>query len=84
MAEVVAEFDEVAGAYRAQHAHSPGVSVEALDYFASYKIEYLKNLLQARGRPPEALFDFGAGVGNAPPPLPEAFSGGAHTAPHFH
>ncbi len=70
---LVAEFDEVAGAYRAQHAHSTGVSVEALDYFASYKIEYLKTLWRTRGRQPRVLLDFGAGIGNALAPMHEAF-----------
>lgn len=73
MAEGIAEFDEVAGAYRAQHAHSTGVSIDALDYFASYKIEYLKTLWHARGRTPGALLDFGAGIGNALAPMHEAF-----------
>lgn len=73
MAEVIAEFDEVAEAYRAQHAHSTGVSVEALDYFAGYKIEYLKSLWRARGRQPGALLDFGAGIGNALAPMQKAF-----------
>ncbi|MFM9934874.1 MAG: class I SAM-dependent methyltransferase, partial [Novosphingobium sp.] len=68
-----AEFDEVAQDYRAQHAHSTGVSVDALDYFASYKIEYLKTLWQARGRQPKVLLDFGAGIGNALAPMHEAF-----------
>ena len=77
MAEVLAvtsaEFDEVAQDYRAQHAHSTGVSVEALDYFASYKIEYLKTLWRGRGRQPRVLLDFGAGIGNALGPMHEAF-----------
>jgi ubiquinone/menaquinone biosynthesis C-methylase UbiE len=69
----VAEFDQVAQGYRAQHAYSTGVSVEALDYFASYKIAYVKSLWQARGRQPRVLLDFGAGIGNALAPMHEAF-----------
>ena len=73
LAVTSAEFDQVAQDYRAQHAHSTGVSVEALDYFASYKIEYLKTLWHARGRQPRVLLDFGAGIGNALAPMHEAF-----------
>jgi len=73
MGELVAEFDEVAGAYRAQHAHSTGVSEAGLDYFARYKIEYLKSLWRARGREPRVLLDLGAGIGNALAPMHEAF-----------
>lgn len=73
MADVVAEFDQVAAAYRAQHAHSTGISEDALDYFAAYKIEYLKSLWQARGRAPAVLLDFGAGIGNALAPMHRAF-----------
>lgn len=67
------EFDQVAQDYRAQHAHSTRVSVEGLDYFASYKIEYLKALWQARGHQPKVLLDFGSGIGNALGPMHEAF-----------
>lgn len=68
-----AEFDAVAQDYRAQHAHSTGVSVEALDYFASYKIDYVRQLWRERGRSPAAIMDFGAGIGNALAPMHEAF-----------
>ncbi len=69
----IAEFDEVAQDYRAQHAHSTGVSLEGLDYFACYKIDYLKTLWQARARQPKVLLDFGSGIGNALGPMHEAF-----------
>jgi ubiquinone/menaquinone biosynthesis C-methylase UbiE len=72
-APATAEFDEVAQDYRAQHAHSTGVSVEALDYFATYKIEYVQQLWRERGRRPRVIMDFGAGIGNALAPMHEAF-----------
>jgi ubiquinone/menaquinone biosynthesis C-methylase UbiE len=72
-APAAAEFDQVAQDYRAQHAHSTGVSVEALDYFASYKIEYVQQLWRERGRRPRVIMDFGAGIGNALAPMHEAF-----------
>ncbi|MEI6641484.1 MAG: class I SAM-dependent methyltransferase [Novosphingobium sp.] len=72
-AATTAEFDEVAQDYRAQHAHSTGVSVEALDYFASYKIEYVQQLWRERGRRPRVIMDFGSGIGNALAPMHEAF-----------
>ncbi|GEN98350.1 SAM-dependent methyltransferase [Novosphingobium sediminis] len=68
-----AEFDKVAQDYRAQHAQSTGVSEAELDYFASYKIEHVKQLWQARGRSPRMIMDFGAGIGNALAPMHEAF-----------
>ncbi|WP_298173018.1 class I SAM-dependent methyltransferase [Novosphingobium sp.] len=68
-----AEFDRVAQDYRAQHAHSTGVSEDALDYFASYKIEYVQQLWRERGRSPRTIMDFGAGIGNALAPMHEAF-----------
>jgi SAM-dependent methyltransferase len=68
-----AEFDEVAADYRAQHAHSTGVSEQALDYFASYKIEYVQALWHRKGRNPRTIMDFGAGIGNALAPMHEAF-----------
>ncbi len=68
-----AEFDEVAADYRAQHAHSTGVSEDALDYFASYKIEYVQQLWAQRGRSPAVIMDFGAGIGNALAPMHAAF-----------
>lgn len=70
---VVAEFDQVAQDYRVQHAHSTGVSVEGLDYFARYKIDYLKSLWQTRGRQPGTILDFGSGIGNALGPMHDAF-----------
>lgn len=68
-----AEFDAVAGDYRAQHAQSTGVAVEELDYFARYKIEYVQQLWARRGRSPRTIMDFGAGIGNALAPMHEAF-----------
>jgi SAM-dependent methyltransferase len=72
-AAATAEFDSVAQDYRAQHAHSTGVSVDALDYFARYKIEYLQQLWRNKGRTPRAIMDFGAGIGNALRPMHEAY-----------
>lgn len=68
-----AEFDAVAQDYRAQHAQSTGVAVEDLDYFARYKIDYVRQLWRERGRSPRAIMDFGAGIGNALAPMHEAF-----------
>lgn len=68
-----AEFDRVAQDYRAQHAQSTGVSVDALDYFARYKIEYVQQLWRERGRSPGVILDFGAGIGNALAPMHDAF-----------
>lgn len=68
-----AEFDAVAQDYRAQHAQSTGVAEEDLDYFATYKIEYVQQLWARRGRAPRAIMDFGAGIGNALVPMHAAF-----------
>lgn len=70
----VAEFDQFAEEYYALHADNIRLSGEDPDYFARYKIEEVRRRWEASGRPdPEAILDFGTGIGNSIPHLAKLF-----------
>jgi SAM-dependent methyltransferase len=72
----VAEFDKFALEYDAIHADNIKLSGEDPEYFARYKIEDLRRRRDAAGRAaPEAILDFGTGIGNSLPHLAKAFPG---------
>lgn len=70
----VAEFDKFADEYLETHARNIKVSGEAPEYFARYKIDEIRRVWTARGRPePRVIVDFGAGIGASAPHLRRAF-----------
>ena len=63
-----AEFDTYAEGYLAAHAHNIRISGEDPAYFAGYKIDEIRRRWAALNRPePDAVLDFGAGIGNSWP-----------------
>ncbi len=69
-----AEFDTHADGYLAAHAHNIRISGENPDYFAGYKIHEVRRRWAALKRiEPNAVLDFGAGIGNSWPYLSTAF-----------
>jgi ubiquinone/menaquinone biosynthesis C-methylase UbiE len=76
-----AEFDDYAQDYQATHARNVRISGEAPDYFARYKIEEVRRVWSRSRLPePQAVLDFGAGVGNSLPHLAALFPTAALTA----
>jgi len=70
----VAEFDRFADEYLETHAKNIAVSGESPEYFARYKIDEIRRLWTARGRPePRTILDFGSGIGASIPHLRRAF-----------
>ena len=69
-----AEFDTFAEAYIATHQANIRISGETPDYFARSKVQTVRRRWDRRGGgEPEAILDFGAGIGNAWPWLAAAF-----------
>jgi SAM-dependent methyltransferase len=69
-----AEFDKFAEEYLAQHAENIKLSGEDPEYFAKYKIDAVQALYARLKRPsPEAVMDFGCGIGASLPHLARAF-----------
>lgn len=69
-----AEFDRFADEYLAQHAENIRISGEDPEYFARYKVDALSAHWARLGRPaPEAILDFGCGIGASLPHLARAF-----------
>lgn len=64
-----AEFDRFADEYRSAHARSIGVTGEAPEFFAEYKVLELKRQLGRRHGAVKRLLDFGGGIGNSVPHL---------------
>ena len=70
----VAEFDRFADEYLEMHARNLEISGESPEYFARYKIDEVKRVWAARGRPePKTILDFGAGIGASLPHFRRAF-----------
>ncbi len=75
-----AEFDKFAEEYLAAHSENLRISGEDPEYFARAKAEALRRRWNQLGlTEPEAILDFGAGIGNAWPHLAAAFPGAALT-----
>lgn len=70
---VEAEFDRYADSYRDQHQSSVAFGGFELDYFARYKAQIARRCCDEASQEPERIMDFGSGLGNALPPLREAF-----------
>jgi SAM-dependent methyltransferase len=71
-----AEFDVFAEEYLATHQKNLKISGEAPDYFARYKLDELRRLwTQKRYPEPQAVLDFGCGIGASLPQLARVFPG---------
>src|SRR5690242_820756 len=69
-----AEFDKVAEEYLAIHSRNIRLTGEDPEYFARYKIEEVLRRWTVAGRtPPNAILDFGTGVGASLPHLARVF-----------
>lgn len=69
-----AEFDVFAEEYLATHQKNLKISGEAPDYFARYKLDELRRLWTLkRYREPDAMLDFGCGIGASLPQLARVF-----------
>lgn len=69
-----AEFDRFADEYRADHARNIRLSGEDPDFFASYKIADIHQIVGAtRSAQSLSILDFGAGVGNSIGPVRRYF-----------
>jgi len=69
-----AEFDKFAEEYFATHAANIRISGEDPDYFARAKIDEVGRRWAAlKATEPDAILDFGAGIGNALPFLAKQF-----------
>jgi SAM-dependent methyltransferase len=62
-----AEFDRFADAYHAQHRENIAVTGEGPEYFAEYKINQLKQIVERNQVDVSRICDFGAGIGNSIP-----------------
>ncbi|MEM6905602.1 MAG: methyltransferase domain-containing protein [Pseudomonadota bacterium] len=64
-----AEFDKFASEYEAMHRQNIRLSGEAPDFFAQYKIADIRREWDRAepGREPEAILDFGGGIGSCAP-----------------
>lgn len=70
----VAEFDKFADEYLAAHGRNLKISGETPDYFARYKLDELRRRWTGLKLPePQAVLDFGAGIGNSLPHLARVF-----------
>lgn len=68
------EFDKFADEYIAVHGRNVRLSGEGPEYFSRYKIEELRRRWTAWRRPePDAILDFGCGIGGSLPHLARAF-----------
>jgi len=75
-----AEFDKFAEEYLATHATNIRISGEEPDYFARAKIDEVGRRWAAlKSAEPDAILDFGAGIGNTLPFLAKRFPGAAIT-----
>jgi SAM-dependent methyltransferase len=69
-----AEFDKFAEEYLAAHTENLKISGEDPAYFARYKIDEVRRRWDRERRPePEAVLDFGCGIGASLPHLRRAF-----------
>lgn len=64
---MTAEFDQFADEYDALLRRTIAVTGEGPEFFHEYKIEVLRRLAQGRNVRPEAIVDFGSGIGNSIP-----------------
>ncbi|UFZ02157.1 class I SAM-dependent methyltransferase [Bradyrhizobium ontarionense] len=62
-----AEFDRFADAYEDQHRANIAVTGEGPEYFAEYKIERLRQIVDRNRIDVSQICDFGSGIGNSIP-----------------
>jgi len=62
-----AEFDGFADAYDDQHRENIAVTGEGPEYFAEYKIDRLRQIVETAGIEVSQICDFGSGIGNSIP-----------------
>jgi SAM-dependent methyltransferase len=74
-----AEFDQFADEYLAQHRANIKVTGEDPEYFAEYKIAVLRGILDAAGKIPARIIDFGSGIGASVPWFRKYFARSALT-----
>lgn len=68
------EFDKFAEEYTRMHQKNIRLSGEDVEYFASYKIEDMRNVWTGAGEgEPERILDFGGGIGVSAPHLRRVF-----------
>ena len=67
------EFDRYAGCYHEQHEASIGLSGEAPDFFAKYKVEDVAAAVAKSGTTPRRILDLGGGIGNSLPHMRRCF-----------
>jgi SAM-dependent methyltransferase len=76
-----AEFDKFAEEYLSTHRKNIACTGEDPEYFSRYKIEEVRRRWDSEKRKePDAILDFGAGIGNALPFLASRFPSAAITA----
>lgn len=68
-----AEFDQVADRYEEEHAASIRLSGEETTFFARYKVDDVKRIMDRGGDMPQTILDFGAGIGNSTSHFIKAF-----------
>lgn len=74
------EFDEFADDYLKAHTENTRLTGEEPEYFARYKIVEIHRQLCASGEAlPQAILDFGTGIGSSLPHLQDIFPGAAIT-----
>lgn len=67
------EFDVFADEYTALHTRNIALSGEGSGFFAAYKVADVADLCRREGIVPQAILDFGAGIGNSVPFFRSAF-----------
>jgi ubiquinone/menaquinone biosynthesis C-methylase UbiE len=68
-----AEFDQFADEYREMLRNVTGVTGEAPEYFAEYKIKELAEVVKRRKLQPSSILDFGSGTGSSIPYMRQFF-----------
>lgn len=69
--QVPTEFDQFASEYKVLHAESISISGEDPEYFARYKVNFLKSILPQKFQEP--ILDYGCGVGSVTRYLADEF-----------
>jgi SAM-dependent methyltransferase len=75
-----AEFDGFADAYDDQHRENIALTGEGPEYFAEYKINRLRQIVENAGIEVSRICDFGSGIGNSIPFFQKYFPQAALTS----